>query len=170
MMVVPLSRPPRDYLVFFRKELARSVIPARYVQLAASEAEGAGSHGADLVTRSGWVPADVLLVEDNLIIALDTEDILRNLGVRSVRTASGVTEALREIGERRPEFALLDVNLGAETSFEIAARLSELKVRFAFATGYGEQVAFPDALAAVPKYRKPYTADELHKAIGNEAS
>jgi CheY-like chemotaxis protein len=107
----------------------------------------------------------VLLVEDSLIIALDTEDLMRRLGVREVRTASSVGEALRHIAERAPDFALLDVNLGAETSFEIATRLAELAIPFAFATGYGEQGAFPEAFAATRKFRKPYTIDVLRAAI-----
>jgi light-regulated signal transduction histidine kinase (bacteriophytochrome)/CheY-like chemotaxis protein len=140
-------------------------IPARFVRLPPQGAggEAKGAHSAD--TPAGALPRDVLLVEDNLIIALDTEDVLRRLGVGTVRTASGVGEALRQIAERVPDFALLDVNLGAETSFEIAERLARLEVRFAFATGYGEQAAFPDEFAATPKYRKPYTVDVLRAAL-----
>ena len=47
----------------------------------------------------------------------------------------------------------------------VAERLAQLKVRFAFATGYGEQAAFPDEFAAAPKYRKPYTVDVLRAAL-----
>ena len=111
------------------------------------------------------MPTDVLLIEDNLIIALDTEDILRRIGVRDVRTAASVGEALREIRERAPDFALLDVNLGNETSFEIATRLAELKIRFAFATGYGEQAAFPPEFGETQKLRKPYSIDMLRAAL-----
>jgi DNA-binding response OmpR family regulator len=110
---------------------------------------------------SGSVPDDVLLVEDNTLIALDTEDILRQMGVRSVRAARTVAEALAAIDERAPGFALLDVNLGRETSFAIAWRLRDLGVRFAFVTGYGDDAAFAGAFGDVPKIRKPYTAEAL---------
>jgi hypothetical protein len=63
---------------------------------------------------------------------------------------------LRQIEERAPDFALLDVNLGAETSFEIGEALAKRGIRFAFATGYGEQVAFPAPFDDVPRLRKPY--------------
>ena len=36
-----------------------------------------------------------------------------------------------------------------------------LKVPFAFATGYGEQIAFPTEFAAVTKIRKPYSTETL---------
>jgi len=110
-------------------------------------------------------PQDVLLVEDNMLIALDTEDILLHLGVGSVRAARNVTEAMAAIDARRPDFALLDVNLGIETSFAIAWRLRDLGVRFAFVTGYGDDIAFGGAFGDVPKIRKPYTAKALSAAL-----
>jgi len=76
-----------------------------------------------------------------------------------------VGQALREISDHPPEFALLDVNLGAETSFEIARRLTELGVPFVFATGYGEQIAFPPEFSDVPKLRKPYSIEALREAV-----
>jgi len=100
-----------------------------------------------------------------MIIALDAEDIMRKFGVGTVRSASSVAQALREISDRPPEFALLDVNLGTETSFEIAKRLTELGVPFVFATGYGEQVAFPPEFSDAPKLRKPYSIDSLRAAV-----
>jgi CheY-like chemotaxis protein len=111
------------------------------------------------------VPGDVLLVEDNMIIALDAEDMLRELGVEMVRTASNVQRALEQIAEQVPQFALLDVNLGAETSFGIADRLRELGVPLAFATGYSDQHGFPAPFADALMVRKPYSVDTLREAL-----
>ena len=116
------------------------------------------------------LPRDVLLVEDNVIIALDTEAILTKLGVADVRVANSVAAALKIIDERPPLFALLDVNLGVETSFEIAEKLVELKIPFAFATGYGEQIAFPRELAAIPKLSKPYSGESLQQLMRRAAA
>ena len=145
---------------------ARFTIPANFVRLAPGDAATA-IEPATPSTPAGAVPQDVLLVEDNLIIALDTEEVMQRLGVATVRVASGVADALKTIDERKPDFALLDVNLGVETSFEIAERLMALKVPFAFATGYGEQIAFPTEFAAVPKIRKPYSTDTLRTTLQN---
>ena len=87
------------------------------------------------------------------------------LPTSSPRVASNVRQALRAIEERAPSFALLDVNLGTETSFEIAERLLERNIPFAFATGYGEEGAFPEPFSNTPKYSKPYTADVLRAAL-----
>ena len=143
---------------------ARFTIPASFVRLAPGGA-ATGAESAAPSSPGGAVPQDVLLVEDNLIIALDTEEVMQRLGVATVRVASGVADALKTIDERKPAFALLDVNLGVETSYEIAERLMALKVPFAFATGYGEQIAFPPEFAAVPKIRKPYSTETLRTTL-----
>ena len=111
------------------------------------------------------LPDDVLLVEDNMIIALDAEEMLRQLGVNSVRVASGVAQALRLIDQQSPPFALLDVNLGSETCFEIADKLAQLGLPFAFASGYGEQSAFPERFANVKRILKPYSAASLRDML-----
>ena len=107
------------------------------------------------------LPQDVLVVEDNMIIALDAEGALRRAGVPSVRVAGTVAQAMKEIADKTPNFALLDINLGRETSFSVAEHLHSLGVRFAFTTGYGEDIAFPPKLLGVPRVRKPYTGDSL---------
>src|SRR6185312_7908341 len=58
-------------------------------------------------------------------------------GVKTARCAASVAHALAMIEERVPDFALLDVGLIRESSFEVAARLATLGVPFAFVTGYG---------------------------------
>ena len=143
---------------------ARFMVPAAYVRLGQDTPTVSEQPAASNVP-TGTMPQDVLLVEDNLIIALDSEEVMQRLGVATVRTASSVTEALKAIDEQKPDFALLDVNLGVETSFEIAERLVEIGVPFAFATGYGEQIAFPAAFSAAEKIRKPYSTDTLRKAL-----
>lgn len=111
------------------------------------------------------LPAHVLVVEDNYLIALDTEEMLAELGVARVRCAQSVEEALDLIAGEVPEFCLLDVNLGSEKSFEVAERLAALGVPFAFATGYGESDTFPDHFAAAAIVSKPYTLDTLRQAL-----
>jgi CheY-like chemotaxis protein len=83
------------------------------------------------------LPHNVLIVEDDPIIALDFEDTLLGFGVKAVRCAGSVAHALMMIEERVPDFALLDVGLAREKSFGVAERLAKLNVPFAFVTGYG---------------------------------
>jgi CheY-like chemotaxis protein len=92
------------------------------------------------------LPRDVLIVEDDPIIALDFEDTILGFGVKAVRCAGSVAHALMMIEERIPDFALLDVGLAREKSFDVAERLAKLNVPFAFVTGYsGDRVDLPFA-------------------------
>lgn len=111
------------------------------------------------------VPQDILVVEDDFIIALDLEDMLRGLGVACVRTANSVPRALALITDNLPQLGLIDVNLGAEKSFAVAERLGELGVPFVFTTGYGDRSTFPDRFAQALIVSKPYTLEALCAAI-----
>jgi len=110
-------------------------------------------------------PADVLIVEDDPIIAIDFEDRLLEFGVTSVRTVGSVARALEAITKRAPDFALLDVELIREKSFAIAERLAALKIPFVFVTGYGAETSIPAQFAARPRLQKPCSSDELEAAL-----
>ena len=111
------------------------------------------------------VPDDVLIVEDDPIIALDFEDRILGFGVKMVRTAGNVTRALEMIADRAPDFALLDVGLVREKSFAVAERLDVLEIPFAFVTGYGADVRLPAAFAQKPRLPKPCTSDALAAVV-----
>lgn len=106
----------------------------------------------------------VLLVEDSLIIALDAEDILSRLGA-DVMTASTVENALELIDDAPPTLAVLDINLGDQTSLTVADRLGDLKVPFLFATGYGEQAVLPDIHQHRAVVQKPYTIEGIARVL-----
>ena len=107
------------------------------------------------------MPNDILIVEDDPIIALDFEDTLLGFGVKNVRTAANVVRALTLIAERPPDFALLDVSLAREKSFSVAERLDALKIPYAFVTGYGVDARLPTAFMDKPRLPKPYSTDAL---------
>jgi CheY-like chemotaxis protein len=111
------------------------------------------------------IPKDVLIVEDDPIIALDFEDTILGFGVKTVRTAGSVAKALAMIADRTPDFALLDVGLVREKSFAVAERLDALEIPFVFVTGYGASGAFPAAFAGKPTLSKPYSTDALRALL-----
>jgi CheY-like chemotaxis protein len=116
-------------------------------------------------TLTAPIPGEVLVVEDNLIIALDAEDMLRKIGVKTVHVVGGVEEALQLIEQRPPDFTLLDVNLGKETSFDIAEKLAARGSPFAFTSGYGEPIAFPEQFSDIQRLRKPYSLNSLRALL-----
>jgi CheY-like chemotaxis protein len=111
------------------------------------------------------LPDDVLIVEDDPIIALDFEDTILGFGVKTVRTAGNVARALQMVADRQPDFALLDVGLVREKSFAVAERLDALNIPFVFVTGYGADVRLPATLADKPRLSKPYSTDALQAML-----
>lgn len=148
---------------------ARFVIPKRHVSerpvamrriaLPHSHREVEPTIPSDLLSD-----VTVLLVEDSLIIALDAEDILQSLDA-TVLIASSAEAALDLLGETQPNLAILDINLGDQTSFGVADRLTDLGVPFFFASGYGEQANLPMEHRARTVIQKPYTTSNVVRAI-----
>ncbi|MFL9840617.1 HWE histidine kinase domain-containing protein [Sphingomonas sp. ST-64] len=112
----------------------------------------------------------LLLVEDSLIIALDAEDIATRLGASEVITAASVDAALDLIAAGPPTIAILDINLGSTTSFAIADALLERNIPYLFATGYGEQAQFPDQHRGRTVVQKPYTIENIARALAEMLS
>lgn len=112
------------------------------------------------------LPARVLVVEDNPLIALDAQDHLESLGVAGVDVAATSEAALALLDRQRPGFALLDYNLGAETSEPVARALDQRDIPFAFATGYVEAEATRRPYAnKIAVLLKPYGRAELEALI-----
>jgi CheY-like chemotaxis protein len=114
---------------------------------------------------SQGLPDDVLIVEDDAIIALDFEDTILGFGVKTVRTAGSAARALELIADRAPDFAMLDVGLASGNSFAVAERLQAMQIPFVFVTGYDGEMAVPPALKGTPKLPKPCTRDVLKAAL-----
>jgi CheY-like chemotaxis protein len=106
----------------------------------------------------------ILVVEDELVMALDLSDMVEKLGGAVVgpvgRLAQGV--ALAESEELAG--AILDINLGGEKSFALADRLSARNVPIIFATGY-DVTMLPERFADVPRLAKPFSALAVERAF-----
>lgn len=79
----------------------------------------------------------ILVVEDEMLIAMMLEDLLIELGCEVVGPVSTVAGGLKLAAEERLDGAVLDVNLGQERAFPIADALRAAGVPFVFVTGYG---------------------------------
>jgi CheY-like chemotaxis protein len=67
-----------------------------------------------------------LIVDDNASFLEAATDLLRREGVAVVGVASSGGEAVERVRELRPDVALVDIKLGAESGFEVARRLADL--------------------------------------------
>lgn len=101
------------------------------------------------------LPQSVLILEDSMVVAMDMTDMLRDLGVGDVRTFPTVSQAQASIEAAVPDFAVLDVSLRSEQSFDVARLLLSKKVPFFFATGYGSDYEMPQDLLTCTVLTKP---------------
>jgi CheY-like chemotaxis protein len=106
----------------------------------------------------------ILVVEDEMLVAMNIEDMLLELGHEVAGLASRLGPALALARESRFDAAMLDVNLAGEPSFPVADILIERGLPFLFATGYGRQ-GLDDRYRDYPMLQKPFRAAELGKAL-----
>jgi|SRR5688500_1062907 CheY-like chemotaxis protein len=109
--------------------------------------------------------ASVLILEDEFLIALDAEQILKDLGVRQVAVAATLSEAIDRTRDGRFDVALLDVNVNGEMSFGLAQELRERGVPVVFTTGY--ELKDRAGAPVDPEFcvSKPYTSERLRQAL-----
>ena len=103
----------------------------------------------------------VLLVEDELLVAMDVEDLLADLGCEVLESASTVEQALQRIVEDSPDVVVLDLNLHGKPTLPVAEALRSAGIPFIVVTGYVETRQSDPALHNAPLLQKPCSADEL---------
>jgi len=141
---------------------ARFSIPARHiVQL---QGEAVLPRAAVIVARP-LAGLNVLLLEDRALIAIDTENILYQLGAASVDAFPNVAAASRALAAAEPDLAILDFNLGDETSADLADWFANRRIPFVFLTGYIDSASIPLRFAAIPVIRKPVDIDRANGAL-----
>ena len=150
-------------------------LPAKHLSVAAAAdaaldaaatapTEASGTSGTDL---SAWT---ILIVEDQLVIAVGLEQILDRAKAGTVLTVGSEGEALALLRKRQPDVAILDVNLGTGSSIGFAEELARRDIPFLFATGYGDSSHIPAHLKHVRVVRKPYDADSILESLGEVMS
>ena len=102
----------------------------------------------------------VLVVEDEALVAMELADILEHVGCTTIGPAATVAQALALLDGRRPDAALLDLNLNGESGARVAIALNDRGVPFVVVSGYGEDQASAPALRGhmVPLKRRRRTA------------
>ena len=113
--------------------------------------------------RSPARPRRILIVEDDLVIALMMEEIVREMGCAVSGIAGTLGMARLQFAKRDFDAVLLDVNLGGEYNPETADLLLEMGVPFAFVTGY-DYVVEPRH-DNVPLLQKPFSSIQLRVLV-----
>lgn len=106
----------------------------------------------------------VLLVEDEVLVALMTEDYLTEFGCIVTDTASRLASGVNKARTAAVDVAVLDINLAGEMSYPAASALLERGIPVVFTTGYG-RAGMPRDLQSCPVVTKPFTFRQLETAI-----
>jgi CheY-like chemotaxis protein len=106
----------------------------------------------------------VLVVEDEMLVLMNIEFALTDLGCSTIFAAATVSESLALLSQCDVDLAIIDVNLAGEKSYPIADALSERGIPFAFSTGCADHGSRTD-LDCRPILRKPYVLASLEAVL-----
>jgi DNA-binding response OmpR family regulator len=106
----------------------------------------------------------ILIVEDESLVAMMIEDMLTDLGHQVVATSGRMADASKLASDASADLAILDVNLNGEETYPLATSLAARKIPFIFATGYGTS-GIRAEWSSVPVLQKPFQSRELAAAI-----
>jgi DNA-binding response OmpR family regulator len=107
----------------------------------------------------------ILIVEDEMMIAMLLEDMLLDLGCTVVGPGSALEPALElATADDALDAAILDVNLAGKPVFPVADVLRAKGVPIIFSSGYGD-AGLRDVDRGAQVLQKPFRAGELAMAL-----
>lgn len=109
-------------------------------------------------------PLNILIVEDEMLIALDIERMLVELGYNIVALHTRIPAALVAAGRDQIDFAVLDINVAGNPSFPVARVLRSRNVPFLFLSGYGAR-GLIEGFTDAPVLTKPFRQSDLDLMI-----
>jgi CheY-like chemotaxis protein len=103
----------------------------------------------------------VLIVEDEVLVAMDLARVLTQAGALVVGPAGTIEDALTLVALGAFDRAILDVNLGGRMVTPVATALSEKGIPFVYLTGYQEP-----SVKGGPILHKPASLEQLLTVLG----
>jgi CheY-like chemotaxis protein len=110
----------------------------------------------------------VLLVEDEIMVALLLEDMLVELDYEVVGPVARLDKALEMAQWQALDVALLDVNLNGKEIYPVAEALAAREIPFVFVTGYGRG-ALRAPYCDRPTLQKPFRRGDLRELFAEVA-
>lgn len=120
---------------------------------------GAARDAADLRDRQ------VLVVDDEVVVAMDIAAALEAAGSSIVGPAYNIDQALQTIGAQHIDLAIVDANLKGRSAQPVAEALAQRRIPFILATGYGPE-SLPAGWSGSSYIAKPFTIESLVQALG----
>ncbi len=107
----------------------------------------------------------VLVVEDEFLVALDAESMIRTLGAASIEVVGTFEDAERRLTEGTYDLVLLDVNLNGQMSFPLGRIAQSRGIPVVFATGYTPHTRSLADFESGVRLAKSYTPESLTVAL-----
>ena len=103
----------------------------------------------------------ILIVEDDPFIAMDLQDTFEEAGYTVLGPVAAVDPGLKIIREWKPDIAMLDYNLGRETSIPLAQKLDEIAIPYVFLSGQVDRVITANSATEQKVIMKPFNSERL---------
>jgi CheY-like chemotaxis protein len=117
----------------------------------------AGENGVNILTGKR-----ILVVEDEVLVAMLLEDMVTQLGADLAGSVSNLEDGLAFVDDQDFDAAILDMNLGDHDSRPIADKLQSRGIPYLLATGYGESAGNPHGVTIL---EKPYVIEQIEFAL-----
>jgi CheY-like chemotaxis protein len=111
--------------------------------------------------------ARILIVEDEVLLAMDLEDRLKREGCDVIGMASREAKALEFLERGRPDAVVLDLNLHGHLPTRLAETMVARQIPFVTVTGYGSRQFDLPALQDAPRLNKPVNIQDLMRVLSD---
>jgi CheY-like chemotaxis protein len=115
-------------------------------------------------------PLRILVAEDEGLIALNLELMLRHFGCEIVGPVSEIDDIVDTARKHNPDGAFLDVNLRGRKVFDVLPEMMGLGVPCVLSSGYDDPMLFPAAFRDMPRIAKPFDEMALRRACAEFGS
>jgi DNA-binding NtrC family response regulator len=119
--------------------------------------------GAAIAPELSLSQLRILVVEDEGLIALNLELILRRFGCEVVGLVSEVGDILDAVKKHSPDGIFLDVNLRGRKVFDVLPELISFGIPCVLSSGYDDPSQFPAAFRNLPRIAKPFDESALRR-------
>lgn len=113
------------------------------------------------VTNPSLAGRTVLVVEDEVLVALDIADMLSAAGATVVGPCTSLAQAQQAAQTAEADLAILDIDLGGHEVFPAAKLLQARGIPFVFYTGKPDRDALRTEFAGIPVCVKPTSPERL---------
>ena len=110
----------------------------------------------------------VLIIEDEVLIAMVLEDMLEIAGHVVIATAASIAEAEAAVDAGGFDLVIADVHLGSDSIYPLADRIVAAGIPLILSTG-SHRDQLPARFAAMPVLEKPYTLAAVETVLVKNA-